>query len=212
MAIAPAKVEIMPELTVEINTKNLEIALRCFPKELKYEIADGMDHISKRFLVRFRQTRLQGPPGVKGRPHGIFTYFKRVCLVSQDIEGMGMVIYSESKITRMHEEGAVITNPGGRKLAVPLSKRTEMFKGGEYPGRLKARYKEPSLIKGIKPILLNGKWYLARVLKKLRTPLFILKGQIRIKPRLGFYGTWDSMQNDRIEILNKSIDKALKTI
>ena len=32
----------MSELTVEINTKNLDRALRLFPKDLKFEIADGV--------------------------------------------------------------------------------------------------------------------------------------------------------------------------
>lgn len=204
----------MAELTAEINTKHLELALRSFPKELKYELYDGMDHISKRFLIRFRKERLSGPPGVKGRPRGIFTYFKRVCLVAQDIEGIGMVIYSESKIARMHEEGAVIRETGGKKIAAPLSARSEMFKGGEYPGRLKKRFKEPGLIRKMFRIVIRGKSYLAKRKRGEEKPIpyFVLKASIRIKPRLGFYDTWDTMQNDRIEILNKSIEKALNTI
>ncbi len=200
----------MAELTVEINTRKLDIALRLFPKELKYELADGMDHISRKFLKIFRQTRLQGPPGIKGRSHGIFTHFSRASLLSKDIEGMGMVIFSDSKIARLHEEGGTVKNPGGGKLAVPLSARKEMF---TVDGRLKNQYKHPRLIKNVIPIQLNGKTFLARVKERLRqiVPLFVLKNQIRIKPRLGFYQTWDGMQNERITILNKSIDKVLNT-
>lgn len=201
----------MSELTVEINTKKLDIALRLFPKELKNELGDGMDHISRKFLGIFRQTRLQGPPGIKGRSHGIFTHFNRACIVSQDIEGMGMMIFSDSKIARLHEEGGIVKNPGGGKLAVPLSARKEMFTAD---GRLKKQYRQPRLLKNIIPIQLNGKTFLAKVKTKMRQilPLFVLKNQIRIKPRLGFYQTWDSMQNERIKILNKSIEKALNTI
>jgi hypothetical protein len=208
VAFASAK---MSELKIEINTKNLERAIRLFPKELKYEIADGMDHISRRFLKVFRQTRLQGPPGIKGRPHGIFTHFSRASLVSQDIEGMGMVIFSDSKIARMHEEGAIVKNPGGGKLAVPLSARKELFTAD---GRLKQQYRRPRLLKNVVPIQLRGKTFLAKVKKKLREilPLFVLKNQVRIKPRLMFYKTWDDMQNERIQILNKSIEKALNKI
>jgi len=43
----------MAELTTEINTKNLETALRVFPEELKFQLADGMDHISRKFLKQF---------------------------------------------------------------------------------------------------------------------------------------------------------------
>ncbi|MFA5284111.1 MAG: hypothetical protein WC347_00805 [Smithellaceae bacterium] len=198
----------MSELTVEINTKNLDRALRLFPKDLKFEIADGMDHISRKFLKVFRQERLQGPPGIRGRPHGIFTHFSRASLVSQDIEGMGMVIFSDSKIARMHEEGATVKNQSGGKLAVPLSARKELFTSD---GRLKKQYRQPRLLKNVVPIQLRGKTFLAKVKKKLRQilPLFVLKNSVRIKPRLMFYKTWDNMQNERINILNKSIEKAL---
>ncbi len=201
----------MSELTVEINTQNLERAIRLFPKDLKYEIADGMDHISRKFLKVFKQTRLQGPPGIKARPHGIFTHFSRASLVSQDIEGMGMVIFSDSKIARMHEEGATVKNPGGGKLAVPLSARRELFTAD---GRLKKQYRQPRLIKNVIPIQLRGKTFLARVMKKAREilPLFVLKNSVRIKPRLMFYQTWDDMQNERIVILNKSVEKALSKV
>lgn len=201
----------MSELTVEINTRNLERALRMFPKELKYEIADGMDHISRKFLKTFRQERLQGPPGIRGRPHGIFTHFSRASLLSQDIEGMGMVIFSDSKIARMHEEGATVKNPGGGKLAVPLSARKELFTAD---GRLKRQYRQPRLLKNVIPIQLKGKTFLAKVKKKLRQllPLFVLKNSVRIRPRLMFYKTWDEMQNERIQILNKSIEKTLNKV
>ena len=201
----------MSELRLEINTKNLERAIRLFPKELKYELGDGMDHISRKFLKIFRQTRLQGPPGIRAHPHGIFTHFQRASLVSQDIEGMGMVIFSDSKIARMHEEGATLKNPGGGKLAVPLSARKELFTSD---GRLKRQYRRPRLLKNVIRIQLKGKTFLAKVKKKLREilPLFILKNQVRIKPRLMFYKTWDEIQNARIEILNKSIEKALSKV
>ena len=198
----------MSELTVEINTKNLDRALRLFPKDLKFEIADGMDHISRKFLKVFRQERLQGPPGIRGRSHGIFTHFSRASLVSQDIEGMGMVIFSDSKIARMHEEGATVKNQSGGKLAVPLSARKELFTSD---GRLKKQYRQPRLLKNVVPIQLRGKTFLAKVKKKLRQilPLFVLKNSVRIRPRLMFYKTWDDMQNERINILNKSVEKAL---
>ncbi|MDP3786124.1 MAG: hypothetical protein Q8R05_00995 [Candidatus Omnitrophota bacterium] len=204
----------MTKLTVEINTKNLEKAIRLFPKELKMQLGDGFDHISRKFLKIFKQTRLQGPPGVKARPHGIFTHFTRASLVSRDIEGMGMTIFSDSKISRMHEEGATIKSAGGERLAAPLSARPEMFIGGQYPGRLKKRYRDPRAMKNVIRIILKGKQFLVKVKRRSREllPLFVLKNQIRIRPRLGFYKTWDDMQNERIIILNKSVKKAIDSV
>ena len=204
----------MTKLTVEINTKNLEKAIRLFPKELKMELGDGFDHISRKFLKIFKQTRLQGPPGVKARSHGIFTHFTRASLVSRDIEGMGMTIFSDSKISRMHEEGATIKSSGGERLAAPLSARPEMFIGGQYPGRLKKKYRDPRAMKNVIRIILKGKQFLVKVKRRSREllPLFVLKNQIRIRPRLGFYKTWDDMQNERIIIINKSIKKAIDSV
>ncbi|MDD4873885.1 MAG: hypothetical protein PHE15_02780, partial [Dehalococcoidales bacterium] len=115
---------------------------------------------------------------------------------------------SDSKISRMHEFGQVVTNPGGGKIAVPLSARTEMFTGD---GRLKKKYRKPQSISNVKKIFLHGKGYLAKIAKKAKTiiPMYILKNSVKIKPRLGFYQTWDDMQNDRINILNQSIQKTL---
>jgi len=199
----------MANITAEINTKNLEYAIKIFPERLKYELYDGMDHITRRFLNTFRKTRLQGPPGIKGRPHGIFSHFSRASIISNTIEGIGMVVFSDSKISKLHEEGGNVTNPGGGKLAVPLSARTEMFTSD---GRLRNKYRNPRMIKNVVPIELKGKTFLAKVKKKshLILPLFVLKNKVHIKPRLGFYQLWDAMQNDRIAILNQSINKAIK--
>ncbi|MDP2942803.1 MAG: hypothetical protein Q8O36_04780, partial [Candidatus Omnitrophota bacterium] len=135
-------------------------------------------------------------------------------LVSRDIEGMGMTIFSDSKISRMHEEGATIKSSGGERLAAPLSARPEMFIGGQYPGRLKKKYRDPRAMKNVIRIILKGKQFLVKVKRRSREllPLFVLKNQIRIRPRLGFYKTWDDMQNERIIILNKSVKKAIDSV
>jgi hypothetical protein len=105
----------------------------------------------------------------------------------------------------------MLKNPGGGKLAVPLSARKELFTSD---GRLKKQYKQPRLLKNVIPIQLKGKTFLAKVKKKLREliPIFVLKNSVRIRPRLLFYKTWDDMQNERIDILNKSIEKALNKV
>jgi len=198
--------------TVEVDTKELERAIKIAPRVLKAELGDGMDRISKGFLKRFRQQQLQGPPGVRGASgRGLFGTFKRVSLVSSTIEGMGMQIYSDSKIAKLHEEGGTVRDPSGGRLAVPLSSRSQMFTAR---GKLRARYKKPRELKNVKPMRFKGQTFLARVTKKAQKilPLYVLKRQVRIKPRLGFYRTWDGLANYRINILNQSIEKALRKI
>ncbi len=200
------------ELQVEIDSKNLERAIKIAPQVLKFELADGMDRISKGFLKRFRESQLQGPPGVRGASgHGLYGTFKRVSLISPTIEGMGMEIFSESKIAKLHEIGGVVQDPSGGRLAVPLSARTEMFTS---EGKLRARFKRPRELGNVRAMKLKGKTFLAKVTKGFKKilPLYVLKRQVRLKPRLGFYRTWDGLANYRIEILNQSIQKALDKI
>lgn len=202
----------MVQLLTEIDTRNLEKAIKIAPRVLKFELADGMDRIGKGFLKRFRQQQLQGPPGVRGASgHGLFGTFKRVFLVSPSIEGMGIQVFSDSKIAKLHETGGTVKDPGGGRLAVPLSARTEMFTPA---GKLRSRYKRPKELKNVRRMRFKGNTFLARVTKKAQKilPLYVLKRQVRIKPRLGFYRTWDGLVNYRIDILNKSVEKALRKI
>ena len=118
----------MTELTITVDMKKLNQAFALFPKEMKTEFYDTFDHITLKFLKTWKQSRLQGPPGVRGAQGGgsLFTWFKRTCLLSPDLDGMGMTIFTDSKIARLQEEGGVVTNPSGGKLAVPLSARTNV--------------------------------------------------------------------------------------
>ncbi|MFA5316199.1 MAG: hypothetical protein WC369_02105 [Dehalococcoidales bacterium] len=203
----------MFETTISLDKEKLDQAIRLIPGQLKVELSDGMDHISRKFLKLFYQTRLKGPPGIKARSHGIFTHFQRSSLVVKNILDMGMSIAADSQIAKMHEEGATLTNPSGAKLAVPLSARKEMYTA---TGLLKKAYKHPRSLKNVVPIKFKGETYLTKVKKKSRDilPLFVLKNFVKIQPRLGFYATWESnqMQVDSLNILNKSVENALRKV
>jgi len=202
----------MVRLTTEIDKRALDKAIKIAPRVLKFELGDGMDRISKGFLKRFRQQRLQGPPGVRGASgYGLFGTFKRVFLVSPGIEGMGIQVFSNSKIAKLHETGGIVSNPGGGRMAVPLSARSQMFTP---KGKLRGKYKKPRQLKNVEPMKFKGQTFLVRVKKRAEKilPLYVLKRMVRLKPRLGFYRTWDGLVNYRIEILNKSVEKALRKI
>ena len=199
-------------LMTEIDMRALDKAIKIAPRVLKFELGDGMDRISKGFLKRFRQQRLQGPPGVRGSSgHGLFGTFKRISLVSPTIEGMGMQVYSDSKIAKLHETGGIVTDRSGGRMAVPLSARSQMFTP---KGKLRGKYKKPRQLKNVEPMKFKGQTFLVRVKKTAGKilPLYVLKRSVRLKPRLGFYRVWDSLANYRIEILNKKIENALRKI
>lgn len=216
-------------IKVEINSAKLQKALRAFPQELKYELADSMDHISRRFFKRFYAERLSGPPGIRARSHGIFHWFKRR-LEGQRIEisnrsmttkrteeilssssssplDMKFEIYTKSKAAGIHERGGTIA-PGGM-MAVPLSSQTQMFRES---GHLKENYKLDNMGGKLVPIRIRNHIYLAQVNRARHTfkLYYILLNQVKIKPRLGFYSTWNNMQNDTISLLNKAVDNTLE--
>lgn len=200
----------MSEINVEVNTKKLEFALRFFPEHLKHEIKDGFDHIIRKYYKTFFATRLSGRPGIQAKPGGMKRQFGRnIVQGSGDLSDMKIEIFTPSKVAAIHEQGATLRNPRGGKLAIPLSARKEMFTSS---GRLKKQYRKPRSIKNVIEIDVNGKKFLARKKSKKSSeikPLFVLKNFIKIKPRLGFYQTWDSMTNANIQIIDKSIQKAI---
>ncbi|MFA6216408.1 MAG: hypothetical protein WDL87_01980 [Candidatus Omnitrophota bacterium] len=218
-------------LKVGINTTKVNRAMRLFPQELKFELADGMDHISRSFFKAFYKRRLSGPPGIRARPQGLFHWFKRR-LEGQRIEisnrsmttkrtgeilsgstssplDMSFEIYTASKAAGIHERGGTIS-PGGM-MPIPLPSQGQMFRQS---GHLKENYKLDNMGKKLQPIRIRNHIYLCRVNRARHTikPLYILLNKVVIKPRLGFYNTWNSLQGDRITILNKSVNKALDNL
>lgn len=203
----------MVEISVEVNTKRLELAMRLFPRQLKMNLGDSFDHIGKHFLKEWRSKRLQGPPGVRDSPHGIFKQFKRVFLVPQggDINNMGLEIFTESKVARIQETGGVQTAQGGGNLAVPLSARPELFSGR---GALKQKYRKRGALNKLVPIKLKGKTFLVKVKRRSRDvlPLFVLKRSVTLQPRLAFMKSWDDQQNWRLDRINKAVEKTINEV
>jgi len=195
-------------LDLEVDTRKLEKAISRVPNTLRHELGGEFDHIQKSFLSTFRKTRLKGPPGIRGDGRtGLFGTFVRTMLVSPTIEGMGLEIWTPSKVAKKHEVGGKITKAGGGRLKVPLSARTEMWTPR---GKLKKKYKDPGKLKNTFEIVSRGKTYLAQNIGGEVKPLYVLKGHVTLKDRLEFYATWDKMQNKVFTYLNRGVDKALK--
>ncbi len=199
-------------LDIKFNTRELERALVFTPKALRTELKDGLEHIRRKFFKTFKQTRLKGPPGIKATPGagGLFVRFQhRNFPATEGMEGMGFEIFTNSKVARLHEEGGIVRGEGGNRLAVPLSARTEMFTAR---GKLKKRYKEPGKLKNVTVMKFKGQPFLVKWWKRkpdLR-PLFVLKRQIKIRPRLGFMKTWNDLEPMRVARLNRAISQSLR--
>ncbi len=198
-------------LSAEVDTRQFDRMVKFWPRKSKLALGDALDHISLKFLKEFKRQRLKGSPGIMGHPRGIFSTFNRSFLVSSSVRGMGVMIFSNSKVAQLHETGGIVRNPSGGKLAVPLSARTQMFTAR---GKLRKKYRDPRNLKNVFPQKINSKIFL---LKRKRgsddvEPLYVLKNQVRLKARLGFFKVWDSMENFRIRRINKAIDEVFRSV
>ncbi len=196
-------------IKTEINTDDLKAVLRTLPPVLKAETADALDYVSKKFLKEFRLKRLSGRPGIIARPHGIFQQFQRIFTLPNSREGLGVVIFTESKIAKLHETGGTVRAGAGGKIAVPLSSKEELFTSS---GSLRQKYRTREGRKNLVPIKFGTQTFLTRILKRTREvrPLFVLKGEVRLPARLGFYETWDEMQPTIFQILAQRVIRAVK--
>lgn len=204
-------------IKTQVDASRVLSALGKLPMAVRFQFGDALDHISLKFLKKFRDERLSGGEGVKARPGGLFRRFKRVFLVPSDTQTMGVEIFTSSKIAKLHEEGGVMRGAGGLRLAVPISAsagRTETSTGAvrrQFGGTPYNRDIRPK--KNVMPVNVGGQTYLFRKRKKAEDvlpPLFVLKEEVRLKPRLGFYKTWKDMEPDAIRIVSNALTKAAK--
>jgi hypothetical protein len=200
------------DIKIILDNRGLNKAIKRVPNRVRREIGDGMDRIGKGFLKRWRKARLHGPPGVRGKSgHGLFGTFKRASIFGKSIDDMGVHIWSDSKVAQVHEEGGDVTAKGGGRLAVPLSAREQMFTAG---GKLRKRFKRPGKLRNVVPMRWRGKTFLVKTKKRDKEilPLYVLKEKVRLKPRLEFLKTWNSLTNYRTKIINDKIKIALREL
>lgn len=208
-------------MKTQVDASKVLAALGKLPRAVRFQFGDALDHISLKFLKKFRTERLSGgSEGVKARSGGLYRRFKRVFLVPSNSQGMGVEIFTESKIAKLHEEGGVMRSEIGRRLTVPISRRSEETESST--GAVKKKYGGTSYIRDIKAlqkrlklrvITVGGKTFLfapKREGEGQTAPLFVLQQNVRITPRLGFYKTWKDLEPEAIKIVNDALFKAAK--
>lgn len=211
MATEPKQVDVNKYLNIdaEINTSRVERALRIYPETLREELLDGFDHIRKTFFkVLYNVTQLKDKRFLATKNAGIGRHIRVYRNPRKgDILDMELGIFSRSSVVKLHEEGGTVSAPAGRMLSIPI-----LHGKDEQTGRTKTwfrgakkNYKDFELF----IIASHGRLLLVKKSGGKILPYFILKQKVKIQPRLRFYDTWNSIQGYRIEILNKSVDKAL---
>ena len=215
----------MGEIYLEIDSSKLQKALRLAPTQLRAEVSDTIDHISRSFFKKLYNERFKGPPGLRmGGRGNLFSRFRKRIIGNTSQEGtfsgrassrvvtsslkassaatqdMGMEIYTDSPVAKIHEFGGTISPGHGMVIPFPGARLTKQ--GGKI------------VTKNLQVIKIGGRVLLGRKSQKgHKTDIVaIVENKITIRPRLGFYNTWGSMANQNIERLNMAISKALKKI
>lgn len=209
----------MDDAVISVNTKNMERLFANAPRVFKRELANALDHISRKFLKKFYQERLSGAPGLLAKRGGIFHRFRRVVITSKDeakfldihasqSETTGAIakatknpldmrveIYTKSKVAGVYERGGGIS-AGRKMLRVPLS--------DEAKGRTS---KDP--IQGLVALKTpKGIFLVQKIGNKKLIFHYILKHGVPITRRLGFMDTWSQMDAERMKILEDAVSEA----
>lgn len=213
------------QFVIDVNSDVFNKRMEKAPRQVKRILADAMDHATRSFMNTFYKERLQGLPGLKVQRGGLFHRFRRVVILksgkrvflrqqassnetinaiirsSKDPMDMNVRIFSNSKVAKIHEFGGNIS-AGAKGMPIPLNDKARNML------RNKQSLRDLVLLK------INGKAFLADINKSKVDPelLFIIKHGIKVKPRLGFYGTWEKHAVRRQEILNTAIQKAFNNI
>jgi hypothetical protein len=205
----------MSDTGVEVNTKNVELLFKNAPRALKRELANGLDHISRKFYKDFKNERLSGSPGVQSRLGGIFHRFRRIVTTAKGEErnasvktiqksyrnplDMQVEMYTMSVVAGKYETGGDISAAGGL-MRIPLSPEAKQ-RGDKNP------------ILGLSPVKTAKGLFLVQKLGKDNMIFhYILKHSVPIRRKLGFYQTWGDMDSDRVQILNNAIDIAFSKV
>jgi len=187
----------------------VERLFRHFPIATEIETADAFQHIKSKFFKTFfsaARSRMNITPRIGLINRIIGAIFRRPGEPAAD--RFRITNYAEA--FKIHEYGGTITAKG-KQLAVPLR---DALRGGRVGGRLLRRYAKPK--EQIKNLVgyydrRRHKYYLG--IKRGAEgilPLFVLKRQVKVPARLGFFTTWNAMRPFVDQRLETAIQRAAR--
>lgn len=216
----------MAEMNIEVKAENVDKLFHLAPALMKRELANALDHISRKFLKVFYAERLSGPPGLTAKRGGIFHRFRRavidksggakllnvhasqskaIGIIAKSVRNpldMRVEIKSQSAVAMTFEYGGMIT-AGTGMMKIPISEEAKNLHGS-YEG----------LRGGIQGLFLlktrSGRMFLAQKLNGKMIKLhYALKWSIPVTRKLGFYDTWDKLDTTRDDILRQAVGDAV---
>ena len=185
-------------IKAEINTNDLQQVLRSMPSVMKVVMEDALLYAGNKFMKKWHADRFRGGEGVReySKSRGLFSNFKKE--VISESGNMGLKIFTKNPVASKLETGYTATGSPGNRIPVPLSQEVSLFTSA---GALKRNFRKPQGFQKLIPIKFKEQFYYTKVKrqrgkmeKDLVDPLFVLKNKVVVKPRLGFYSTFENMK------------------
>lgn len=201
----------MIKFGVTINEEKLATAARGVARSLFEEIKRALGRYLLAFRGKMSRERLRGLPGLRRRT-GMLTQSQKVVVVGETMQalrgtytiGGGLVKYA-----RLHEEGGVVRPVRAKFLAIPLP--AAQTAAGVSRAVSPRDFKDTFIAKGVifqrqgrKPSKKT-----AGAAPRI-VPLFVLKRQVKIEPRLGALATFKADEPARRRFLGDAVRAALR--
>ena len=189
----------MLEINAEIRSEISKALANPSPRMAK-ALRSAFQQIGQGFIARHRRERLRGRPGLRQRhgQAGLAGSFGFE-IVGMDLDSMQLVNYSTSRYARIHEHGGIIRPKRANFLTIPL----DAAKSG-------AKDSADVRIRDFNGFFAMSNGRLFFFDSKTKAPLFILKRQVTIPPRLEWVATWDRMESDFAEKIAQKVAKAME--
>lgn len=216
------------DFDIQVNAAAVDRAMAEAPRLLHKELRSAMYHrmgkpfrraVAKNFASSSPDKQRQAEYFVLSQVHH---YTKGTRL-----QALELGIFSRSEKLAAHEKGATITARGGGSLAIPFADavtekgrtRLKYRSSTNSPTNVKSRtYGAFDLrsIPGATVIKVRGKLY--AVIKETEDDgwesitawLARLVKSVTLKPKLGFFATWDRLAPERVRVLNKVAEDVVR--
>ena len=188
--------------------------------KMPQEIFRAFRTLLARYLVQFRgivsRTRLRGLPGLRRRT-GLLTQSQKAVVTGDSIRalvgtyaiGGGLVKYA-----RIHEEGGVVRPVRSRFLAIPLeaAKTAAGVSRAVSPRDFKDTFVRKGIIwQRLAPGAKAPRGASSNLADRAQiVPLFVLKRQVKIEPRLGIADAWRADRPRRLDTFRAAIAEAIR--
>ena len=201
----------MSGITVKIDSRKWTAALRAAPAMIRVGARNALGAIGKTVAGEISRQGLRGRPGLKRRTGTL----ARSLTTVPSIEGkadklwVGFVLPG-ARYAGIHETGGVI-RAGSKLLAIPVGPALTPSGFAKYPGPRSV----PDLV--FRPSRKGG-GVLGKVTGKgdreKFTVWYVLKKEVRIPPRLGFFRTWRAFfaGPKPKAIIQREVNKAVRAI